>query len=133
MDIVITEWALDAYVTLKDKNVFSARDYWDTIRRDVALLKVWPHDAKFKISTFWSPTDDGLGNAVSGGFKMKWHQLGPGRVQLRLPVAIIGQTAFLCRAYVKNSPGVEKRNLIMFKAHVELIRRGQFTERGRLV
>ena len=62
---------------------------------------------------------------------MKWHQIGNGRVQLRLPVGIFTE-AMLCEAYVKGNPKEERRKLARFKTHLELIRRGQFTECGRL-
>lgn len=63
---------------------------------------------------------------------MKWHNLGSRRVQLRLPVAML-VNAMLCQAYVKTDPKFEKRQLAKFKVHLELIRRGQFTECGRLI
>jgi hypothetical protein len=62
---------------------------------------------------------------------MKWHQVGNGKVQLRLPVGMMNE-AYLCEAYVKGDPKKEKRKLEKFRTHLELIRRNQFTECGRL-
>jgi hypothetical protein len=50
---------------------------------------------------------------------------------MRLPVGMFAE-AFLCEAYVKTDPKKEKRMMAKFKTHLELIRRGQFTECGRL-
>ena len=62
---------------------------------------------------------------------MKWHQVGPGKVQMRLPTGMFAE-AYLCEAYVKTDPKKEKRMMAKFKAHLELLRRGQFNECGRL-
>ena len=62
---------------------------------------------------------------------MKWHNLGADRIQLRLPVGMMSM-AFLLHAYVKKDPKTEARQLAKFKTRLELIRRGQFTECGRL-
>lgn len=68
---------------------------------------------------------------ISGGFKMKWHQVGPGRVQLRLPVGLAA-AAVLCEAYVKGGAKEERRRPARFKTHMQLIRQGRYDERGRL-
>lgn len=62
---------------------------------------------------------------------MKWHNLGNGKVQIRLPVAVL-DSAVLCEAYVKTDPKKEKRRLARFKTHLQLIRQGRFTTRGKL-
>ncbi len=62
---------------------------------------------------------------------MKWHQIGPGLVQLRLPVALVGD-AYLCNAYVKADEKKEKRMMARFKTYIALIEDGRFIERGRL-
>lgn len=131
MDIVITAWALDSYLDLKHTHVFTDPEYKGTIRPDVMLLKKYPQDAKFQNSKFWSIATDGKGSKIPDGFKMKWHQVGAGKVQMRLPVGLFAEF-YLCEAYVKTDPKIEKRMMAKFKTHLELIRRGQFTECGRL-
>ena len=124
MDIVITEWGLNSYLELKAEGAFSAQEYREKIRPDVLLLKVYPNHPKFSQANFWSPE-------IQDGYKMKWHQMGNGKVQIRLPVGLLGM-AHLCEAYVKLDPKKEARMLARFKTHLQLIRLGRFTERGRL-
>lgn len=131
MEIVITEWALNSYLELKDKKTFSAEYYKTTLRPDVLLLKRFPNNPKFLNNKFWSIATDKTGNRISDGYKMKWHQVGDGRSQLRLPVGIM-KTAFLCEAYIKSDAKLEKRKMAKFKTYLELIRRDQYTECGRL-
>lgn len=131
MEIVITAWALNSYLDLKHRSAFSAQEYKKTIRPDVLLLKQYPSEPKFQNPKFWSVATDRAGNRISDGFKMKWHNLGSGKVQMRLPVGIFSE-AMLCEAYVKGNPKEEQRKLARFKTHLELIRRGQYTECGRL-
>lgn len=130
MDIVITAWALNAYLDLKHKYIFSQEDYEQLIRPKALLLKTYPQAPDFDNQKFWSPATL-QGHMISDGFKMKWHQLGPGRVQLRLPVGLF-QDVFLCEAYVKSDEKAEKRFLARFKTHLELIRRQKYTSCGRL-
>ncbi len=124
MEVIITEWALNSYLELKAGRAFTAEEYWQKIRPDVLLLKEYPDHPKFGQSNFWS-------QEFPNGYKMKWHQMGDGRVQMRLPVGVFN-FAFLCEAYVKESPKQEARKLARFKTHLQLIRLGRFTERGRL-
>ena len=63
---------------------------------------------------------------------MKWHNLGPGKVQLRLSVALVNNTAFLCRAYVKDSDATDKRQIASLKVHVSSILQGHVIVRGYL-
>ena len=93
-------------------------------------LKDFPKDPKFDNGKFWSPAKF-KNNIVAHGFKMKWHQVGNGRVQLRLPVGVMNQ-AFLCEAYVKNNEKKELRMLAKFKTHLQLIEKGHYTKRGEL-
>jgi hypothetical protein len=130
MEIIITAWALDSYLDLKHANQFSPADYKGTIRPDVTLLKTFPADPKFSSNKFWSPANL-HGVTLAGGFKMKWHNLGANRIQLRLPVGMFSE-AYLCHAYVKNNPKAEARELAKFETRLELIRRGMYTECGRL-
>ena len=55
MDVVITEWALDAYLDLKHQGAFSVNQFNETIRPDVNLLKQGLpfNHAKFRNSNFW--------------------------------------------------------------------------------
>ena len=87
MDIIITAWALDSYLELKYNQAFSQNDYQDIIRPDVMRLKSYPNDPKFMSGKFWSIASSDFGQ-ISGGFKMKWHNLGSNRLQLRLLVGM---------------------------------------------
>jgi len=131
MEIVITEWALNSYLDLKHSRSIKNKYYKSTLRPDVILLKDYPKAAKFSNNNFWSIATDGKGSKIDAGFKMKWHQVGDGKVQLRLPVGI-SKEAFLCEAYVKSNDKLEKRKMARFKTHLELIKRNTFTECGRL-
>jgi hypothetical protein len=100
LEIVITDWALDSYLHLLHSRVFTKEDYRNVLRPGVMKLKSYPSDVAFSNDKFWGPAEV-MGNGIAGGFKMKWRQVGSGRAQLRLPVAILGRQAYLCRAYVK--------------------------------
>lgn len=132
-EIIITEWALDSYLQLKKKNTFTDQEYWQTIRPDVELLHTGIPSAepKFQNSTFWGPAKQGS-VVLNGGFKMKWRQIGPGKVQLRLPVMAGTQRAFLCAAYVKANSNVDQRQMARFKTHMNLISIGRYAYRGKL-
>jgi hypothetical protein len=131
--VIITEWALDSYLNLRHANVFTPQDYKTTLRPDVKLLGDGipsPH-AKFNSSKFWGPAKQG--NVVlHDGYKMKWHQLGPGQVQLRLPVMSFSRSAFLCEAYVTTNAAVDQRKMARFKTHMNLISQGRYIHRGAL-
>jgi hypothetical protein len=132
-DVVITDWALSSYLDLKHRQVFTDKDYWRVLRPDVELLRtgIPSTDPKFSSSKFWGPAKQG--NAVlPGGYKMKWHQLGPGQIQLRLPVMAGSQMAFLCEAYVKANAATEQRRMARFKTHMNLISLGRYVYRGKL-
>lgn len=131
LDIIITQWALDSYLDLRGQNVFNSNVYWSTLRPDILLLKIFPQNIKFKQSKFWSVAQDNNG-IIQDGYKMKWHQVGTGLVQLRLPVGLLGN-ANLCEAYVKNNTKSEKRQLAKFKTHLQLIKQGNYTICGRLI
>ena len=133
MEVVITEWALDSYLNLKHAHVFSDEEYRVTLRPDVELLKDGypsPH-GKFKNDKFWGPATDLMGN-ISHGYKMKWHQIGSGKVQLRLAVAIINGISYLCRGYVKKDEKVDRREMARFKIHLREIFTGNYQYRGDL-
>lgn len=132
MDIIITQWALDSYLDLViHHQVMTRRDYWYDIRPDVMRLKNYPNDIKFSLSKFWSIAQNVSGGAIQSGYKMKWHQVGAGRIQLRLPIGILSG-AFLCAAYVKSNAKQEKRQLAKFKTYLQLIKQNQYVECGRL-
>ena len=132
-DVVITEWALDSYLNLKHARVFTDQEYWTILRPDVELLRtgIPSPDPKFAISTFWGPAKQG-NTVLAGGYKMKWRHIGPGHVQLRLPVMSVPRTAFLCEAYVKANASVDQRKMARFKTHMNLISKGRYTYRGTL-
>lgn len=133
MDILITQWALDAYLELKRKRVFDENTYKEIIRPDVLLLRDFPDNPKFGQGKFWSVAQDKSGKVIANGYKMKWHQIGNGLVQLRLTVGVFDNECFLCEAYVKSNESQEHRKLAKFKAHLELIRSKKYTICGRLV
>ncbi|MDR3491681.1 MAG: hypothetical protein P4M12_06510 [Gammaproteobacteria bacterium] len=132
MEVIITQWALDSYLDLKRQNVFSDSEFDTTIKLDGLLLLAYPNHPKFNNNKFWSPAQDKNGVIISDGYKMKWHNIGNGKVQLRLPVGIINGIAFLCQAYVKSDDKIEKLKLSKFKDHLRLIRLNRHTVKGRL-
>lgn len=87
MEIVITDWALQSYLDLK--NVFTNDEYHKILRPDAELLAVYPHHPKFDNNKFWGPCKDRSGKVIRHGYKMKWHNIGPGNVQLRLLVVML--------------------------------------------
>jgi hypothetical protein len=102
----------------------------------VLLLKVYPNHPKFSNGKFWSIATLNK-NLLSDGFKMKWHNLGERRVQLRLLVGVgfkgkLTDTSCLIQAYVKTNPKAERRELLKLKTRLEMIRKGLYIERGRL-
>jgi hypothetical protein len=132
-EVIITEWALASYLDLKHRRVFTRQEYVSVIRPDVVLLKggIPPTDPRFSNSKFWGPAK--LGNVrLANGFKMKWHQVGPGQVQLRLPVTAGSQKVFLCECYEKLNASYERRKLARFKTHMNLIAQGRYVYRGTL-
>jgi hypothetical protein len=98
----------------------------------VRLLRVYPNNPKFSNSKFWSPARDRNNKKVPDGYKMKWHQIGNGLIQLRLTVGIFGDQCFLCEAYVKRDDKEDKRRQAKFKVYLDLIRKGHYTVRGKL-
>jgi hypothetical protein len=142
MDVVITEWSLKSYLELKGKAVFSDIDYKSQLRPDAELLKTDdPFDSshsKFSNDKFWGPAKS-MGKIIKFGHKMKWHNLGPGKVQLRLCVVIIesvmekikAKRAFLCTSYVKDDK-TEAREMARLKMKIQKIEDGTFIFRGKL-
>jgi hypothetical protein len=132
VEIIITGWALNSYLELKHQRVFSKEEYIGTIRPDALRLKNYPDDPKFKNDKFWSIATDRTGNKIQDGYKMKWHQIGNGKVQLRLTVGIFGDDAFLCEAYVKENSKAENRKMARFKVYLQKIRNNEYVGNGRL-
>lgn len=131
MEIVITSWALNSYLDLVHNSTICYHDYKSIIRPDVKRLEVYPADPKFNNSKFWSIATDSSKNRITDGYKMKWHNLGNGKIQLRLPVGLFTE-AYLCEAIVKGNEKEEHRHIARFKTHLDLIRRKRVTECGRL-
>ena len=134
MDVVITEWAFQSYLDLKHKHVFTATEYKSKIRPNAELLKdgLPSAHAQFQNSKFWGPATDLRGNTIPHGYKMKWHNIGSGHVQLRLAVAHVGNNAFLCQAYVKSDEKTDRREMAKFKIHLRDIFLNQYVYRGNL-
>ncbi|MGV3527191.1 MAG: hypothetical protein ACO1RX_23445 [Candidatus Sericytochromatia bacterium] len=132
MEVIITEWGLQAYLDLVGGGVITRDDYWDILRPDVEKLRLFPQHIDFSNSKFWGPATDRGGNNIVNGYKMKWHNMGPGRVQLRLSVAILKSRAYLCRAYAKSSDAKDKREAAKLKDHIQDIHFGRHQERGFL-
>jgi hypothetical protein len=142
MDVIITEWGLASYLELSARGVFTNTDYKKYLRPDAELLKTEnPFDLKhpkFSNNRFWGPAEN-KGEIIKFGHKMKWHNLGPGKVQLRLCVVIIEteledvkiQRAFLCTSYVKDDK-TEKREMARLKLKIQKIEDGTFVYRGKL-
>ncbi|HSV43491.1 MAG TPA: hypothetical protein VLJ10_02960 [Candidatus Bathyarchaeia archaeon] len=131
MEVIITGWAFNSYLEMTHNRVFGKAEYKNRIRPDVLRLKNYPDDSRFENDKFWSIATDRTGNKIRDGYKMKWHQVGDGRVQLRLTVGIFSG-AFLCEAYVKNDPKAEKRYMARFKVYLQKIRLNEYVENGRL-
>ncbi len=131
MRIIITEWGLDSYLDLLGQKVFSRAEYWSTLRPDVKKLLHYPTLVDFGNSQFWGPAKSPKGT-VSDGYKMKWHNIGPGKVQLRLCVAILGSMAYACHAFVKNNKAGDLINGAKLRSRIELLKQGRANLRGEL-
>jgi hypothetical protein len=129
--IILTQWALDAYLELKHNNVFTQKYYEEQLRPDALLLTNYPDDSKFDNGKFWSVAKFN-NHLIPNGYKMKWHQVGNGFVQLRLPITILNN-AYLCQGYVKRDEKTEKRMLAKFKTHQQLIQEGCYIKCGELI
>ena len=68
---------------------------------------------------------------VPNGYKMKWHNMGDGAVQIRLCVAVLDH-AYLCQAYVKDNATTEHREAAKFMARIKSIKDGRYYHRGTL-
>lgn len=131
--VVITDWTLDSFLQLKHRGVLTNADYRGVLRPDIVLLQLGfpPPDPKFQVHEFWSTAKQGS-NVIRGGHKMKWHQLGPQQVELRLLVTPLPGQVLLCECYDKPSPLHERRKLARLKTHMNLITAGRYSHRGKL-
>jgi hypothetical protein len=141
MEVIITEWGLQSYIDSKGR-IFTDADYKSHLRPDAELLKTDdpfdPKHPKFSNDKFWGPATSG-GKIIKFGYKMKWHNFGPGNVQFRLCVVITEteidkiklQRAFLCNSYVKDDK-TEKREMARLKMKIQKIEDGTFVFRGSL-
>ena len=134
MEVVITDWSLNSYLNLKHAQIFSDIEYHSVLRPDAELLKLgWPpKNSKFMNSKFWGPATGHNGKLIQHGFKMIWHNIGNGKVQLRLAVAIWNGKAFLCHGYVKTDDKMDKRQMALFKNRINDIANNTYLYRGLL-
>lgn len=140
MEVVITEWAKQSYLDLRNNQVFTRSEYKNILRPDAELLKTYPNDPKFGVAKFWGPAIDHSKKIIPNGFKMKWHNIGNGKVQLRLLIVIIeselnniqNQRAFLCESYVKTGASQDKRQMEKLKIKIRKIAKGNYYYRGSL-
>lgn len=131
MEVVITEWALQSYFDLN--HVFTHEEYRQKLRPDVELLASYPSHPQFHNHKFWGPCKEKSSKFIPQGFKMKWHNIGHGRVQLRLFVVIAHSRAYLCNAYVKENENLDFREMFKLKTKIQLINEGRVVSRGRLL
>lgn len=80
----------------------------------------------------WMSATDRTGLTIQHGFKMKWHNIGNGKVQLRLAVVIWRGKAFLCQGYIKTNDSVDKRQMAILKNRINDIANGTYNYRGLL-
>lgn len=132
MDIVITEWAFQSYLELKHKGAFTMSQYHNELRPAAMKLAVYPNDSIFRDGRKWGPAQDKNGLIIENGFKLKWHNMGHGRVQLRCLVVIWNETAFLCDSYIKTSDSLDKRRCSRLKSKIFDICQGHYYHRGFL-
>jgi hypothetical protein len=131
MEIVITSWAFDSYSDLIAKKAFTKQEYVKILRKDAELLKLFPHDPKFKVNSFWGPATKGNGTKVNKGYKMKWDSIGPGKNELRLCIAIIGAKVFLCQPYIKKGKN-DIRECLNLERYINLIQQDRYIDRGTI-
>ena len=122
MEIKITDWALQSYLELND--IFSEKEYREIIRPDTELLYEYLRHPKFGNDKFWGPCKDKSGKIIHQGYKMKWHNIGSGKVQLRLLIVIADKTAYICNAYVKDNESTDFRKMSKLKIKIQQINEG---------
>lgn len=133
MDIYLTQWGQNSYLNLiYKKRIFTNNEYRNLIRPDTLKLKNYPNDPAFQNSSFFHPAAFNNGVQIADGYKMKWGQLGSGKNELRVLVAIINGNAYICEGYEKTSVQGEQRKLAKFQAHIKKIKNGQWKSAGEL-
>ena len=132
MDITITDWALQSYLELKHEKVFTKQEYKQKLRPDIELLKEYPKHPMFSESKFWGPAKENEHVVIKHGWKMKWHNIGNGKIQLRLLVAILEENSFLCEAYVKTTTSQDFRKMARLKIKISKIAENNYCSRGFL-
>ncbi len=120
MVVKITDWGLQSYLKIIHKNLMPRDEYRQVIRPDVERFRLFPADPMFSNSRRWGPAKVGS-HHVADGFKMKWHNL-THMDQLRLCVAVIGATAYICQAYNKTSPALDRRQCLKFEANIKALK-----------
>ncbi|MCB9764718.1 MAG: hypothetical protein H6739_33390 [Alphaproteobacteria bacterium] len=129
---MITSWALDSYLGLKHSGVLPRELYFQRLRPDILRLRALGQDPRFKDARFWGPAKCSPSETVPDGFKMKWHNLGNGNVQLRLCIGLVDGDAFLCQGFKKTSPGQDFREGFKLMERIRLIRQQRHVEKGAL-
>lgn len=132
MRILITPWALDSYLSLRDAGVISREVMMQTLRPDILLLRERISHPRFQESHFWGPAQDRKGEVIPKGFKMKWRNVGNGLVQLRLCVALVRDDAWLCHGYVKTSPQGDLAEAAKLNWRIFQIEAGNIHPKGEL-
>lgn len=130
MEIVITDWAVQSYLDLY--GIYTRDEYLNILRPDAKLLMDYPNHPKFDNDKFWGPCKDKSGKIIHQGYKMKWHNIGNGKVQLRLLVVMANEQAYLCNAYVKDNEKTDYGEMAKLKIKIQLINAGKFISRGKL-
>ena len=69
---------------------------------------------------------------ISNGFKMKWHHIGSGQIQLRLSIAMISSQAILCQGYIKHNEKEDKLQIAIFSLYMDYILKNKHNEVGKL-
>lgn len=131
MEVINTHWAVESSLSLVEVRVFSKKEYDEILRPDVLLLKDFPRHEKFANGKFWGLVSV-RGKIIKHGFKMKWHNIGNGKIQLRLAVAIVNHKIFLCQWYAKRDDKTDQRELNRFKIKIQKITENDYEVRGIL-
>lgn len=132
MQLILTNWALDSYQKMRNDYVFSKDEFWEIIRPDVLLLKDgYPSShEKFNQDKFWGPATL-EGRTIQNAYKMKWHNIGTGKVQLRLCIVILKGIIYICNGYVKTDKS-DPREMAKLKLKIDKINENKFIKLGIL-
>jgi hypothetical protein len=112
MEVIITEWAKQSYLDLRNAQAFTRDVYKKILRPDAELLKVYPNDPKFSVVKFWGPAVAVSNKVIPHGFK--------------------AERAFLCESYVKSGTSQDKRQMEKLKIKIRRIALGNYHYRGSL-